>query len=135
MNIYIEETREFNSSEILEIYKLNKWSAFQKPELLIKGLKNSHCLIIASYDNKVVGLGNAISDGHLVVYFPHLLIHPDYQGKGIGTLIIDKLKEKYNGFHQQMLTADNDAIDFYTKKGFDKAGKTQSMWIYEGNDH
>ena len=135
MNIYIEETREFNSSEILEIYELNKWSAFQKPELLIKGLKNSHCLIIASCNNKVVGLGNAISDGHLVVYFPHLLIHPDYQGKGIGKLIIDKLKEKYNGFHQQMLTADNEAIDFYSKNGFKKAGKTQSMWIYEGNDH
>jgi len=135
MKIHIEETTEFNSAEILEIYKLNNWSSVQKPELLINGLKNSHCLIIASCENKIVGLGNAISDGHLVVYFPHLLVHPNYQGNGIGKLILNKLKEKYDSFHQQMLIADDKAIDFYTKNGFKKAGKTQSMWIYEGNDH
>ena len=135
MNIFLKETKEFNSLEVLEIYALNKWSSAQKPTLLIKALKNSHNLIIAYQNNKIVGLGNAISDGHLVVYFPHLLVHPAYQGKGIGKLILEKLKQKYDGFHQQMLTADSDAIAFYNKNGFKKAGATQSMWIYNGNDH
>jgi GNAT superfamily N-acetyltransferase len=31
-----------------------------------------------------VGLGNAISDGALVVYYPHMLVLPEYQGRGIG---------------------------------------------------
>ena len=38
-------------------------------------------------------------------------------------------------FHQQMLTADERAIDFYQKCGFKKAGSTQSMWIYQGDEH
>jgi ribosomal protein S18 acetylase RimI-like enzyme len=42
---------------------------------------------------------------------------------------------KYSGYHQQMLVADGEAIGFYEKLGFSRAGKTQSMWIYAGNDH
>ena len=85
--------------------------------------------------NKLVGLGNAISDGFLVVYYPHLLIHPHFQGKGIGSNIVKILQNKYKGFHQQMLTADGEAIKFYEKCGFERAGKTVPMWIYDGNEH
>jgi GNAT superfamily N-acetyltransferase len=58
---------------------------------LFNGLLNSDTLITAWENKKLVGLGNAISDGHLVVYYPHLLVHPDYQGKGIGKMIFDKI--------------------------------------------
>ena len=57
------------------------------------------------------------------------------QGKGIGRMIVDRFQKKYGNFHQQMLTADGRAIDFYRKCGFEKAGSTQSMWIYQGDDH
>ena len=91
--------------------------------------------IFFSKGNKLIGLGNAISDGYLVVYYPHLLVHPHYQGKGIGKMIIEKMQEKYGNFHMQMLTADGKVIDFYQKAGFVKAGKTQPMWIYKGDEH
>ena len=86
-------------------------------------------------NQKLVGIANAISDGHLVVYYPHFLIHPDYQGKGIGKKIMEAMQNIYGNFHQQMLMADEKAIGFYKKCGFEKAGKTESMWIYQGNDH
>ena len=38
--------------------------------------------------------------------------------KGIGKMIMDKLQEKYSSFHQQMLTADSKAFNFYKKCGF-----------------
>jgi predicted N-acetyltransferase YhbS len=62
-------------------------------------------------------------------------VHPDYQGKGIGTLILAKFQEKYSNFHQQILVADGKAVDFYMKCGFESAGETKSMWIYKGGDH
>lgn len=96
---------------------------------------NSHSLVTAWDDDCLVGLGNALSDGYLVVYYPHLIVHPDYQGKGVGKLILSKLQEKYHNFHQQILVADGKAVDFYTKNGFERAGQTQSMWIYTGKDH
>ena len=135
MDIEIKETKEVNKEKIIELYQANKWSSAEKPDLLYKALMNSDSLITAWDGNRLVGLGNAISDGYLVVYYPHLLVHPDYQGKGIGRMIVDRFQKKYGNFHQQMLTADGRAIDFYRKCSFEKAGSTQSMWIYQGDDH
>ncbi len=132
MEIIISETQITDINKIIELYKANAWSLAEKPNKLYKALTNSHSLITAWIDDKLVGLGNAISDGYLVVYYPHLLVHPDYQGKGIGHKIVEKMQEKYSGFHMQMLTADGKAIGFYEKVGFEKAGETQPMWIYGG---
>ena len=63
-----------------------------------------------------------------------MLIHPDYHGQGIGRLIMKTMFERYESFHQQMLTAVVDAVGFYEKVGFERAGQTVPMWIYEGND-
>ena len=135
MKITILETRDIEAEEIIELYKSNNWSSAEKPTELYNALINSHSLVTAWVDNKLIGLGNAISDGYLVVYYPHLLIHPKYQGKGIGKMIMDKMQEKYKNFHMQMLTADGEAVDFYKKVGFVRAGKTEPMWIYKGNEH
>lgn len=135
MDVEIKETKEINKEKIIKLYKANKWSSAEKPDLLYKALMNSDSLITAWDGNRLVGLGNAISDGHLVVYYSHLLVHPDYQGKGIGRMIVDRFQKKYGDFHQQTLTADGKAIDFYRKCGFEKAGSTQSMWIYQGDEH
>ena len=135
MNIQISETRAINLETILDLYQANKWSSANKPTQLHNGLLNSETLITAWDGTKLVGLGNAISDGHLTVYYPHLLVLPDYQGKGIGKMIMDKMQEKYNHFHMQMLTADGKSIDFYKKNGFERAGNTAPMWIYSGNEH
>ena len=135
MNITISETKDININDILILYKANNWSSADKPTQLYNGLLNSETLITAWEDKKLVGLGNAISDGHLTVYYPHLLVIPEYQGKGIGKMIFDKMQEKYSHFHMQMLTADGKAVDFYKKNGFKRAGNTEPMWIYQGNEH
>lgn len=133
--ITISINKNIPREKILRLYQANHWSAAEKPNELYQALLNSHALVTAWEDDKLVGLGNAISDGHLVVYYPHLLVHPDYQGQGIGQMIVEKLQEKYRHFHMQMLVADGRAIDFYKKMGFERAGETQSMWIYQGKEH
>ena len=135
MKITISETREIEAEKIIQLYKANNWSSAEKPTELYNALINSHFLITAWNKDELIGIGNAISDGYLVVYYPHLLVHPDYQGKGIGQMIMNKMQEKYKNFHMQMLTADGKAIDFYRKVGFDIAGNTKPMWIYKGNEH
>jgi len=102
---------------------------------LLAALLGSHSLVTARLNSKLVGVGNAISDGYLVVYYPHLLVHPDYQKRGIGRKMMELLISRYLGFHQQMLTADGDAIGFYERLGFSQAGKTKPMWIYSGTEH
>lgn len=135
MTITISEKRDISQSAIIELYDANKWSSAKKPNELYNGLINSHTLVSAWSGDHLIGIGNAISDGYLVVYYSHLLVHPSYHGKGVGQMIMKRIKEKYQGMHMQMLTADVEAIGFYKKMGFAQAGKTVPMWIYDGNEH
>ena len=135
MEVIISLTDKIESDEVIALYKANNWSAANKPQKLLNALRNSHSLVTARASGKLIGLGNAISDNYLVVYYPHMLVHPQYQRKGIGKKMMDVLKEEYTGFHQQMLTADSQAIKFYKSMGFEKAGNTEAMWVYEGSEH
>jgi GNAT superfamily N-acetyltransferase len=135
MEITYSESRDIPAKQIIDLYKAVGWSAADKPIELNQALQASHSLISAWNNRDVVGVGNAISDGFLVVYYPHLLVHPDFQRKGIGTEIARRLLERYTGFHQQVLIADGKAIDFYRKLGFEPAGETKALWIYRGNEH
>lgn len=135
MKIEINETKNISLEAIIELYRENEWSSADKPKLLHNALINSHSLVSAWDGEKLVGIANAISDGFLVVYFPHLLVLPNYQRKGIGKKIMDIMLLKYKNFHQQMLTADRNAIKFYSECGFERAGNTESMWIYSGSEH
>lgn len=135
MEIIISSNDSINEDEVITIYKANEWSSAEKPAELLAALNNSHSLVTARISGELVGIGNAISDGHLVVYYPHMLVHPDHQGKGVGRKMMEAMQSIYGGFHQQMLTADGEAIKFYEAIGFERAGKTEPMWIYAGSDH
>lgn len=135
MNVKIELNGKIDEGEVIALYRANEWSSADKPEQLMSALRNSHTLVTARVDGELVGLGNAISDGSLVVYYPHLLVHPEHQGKGIGRKIVETMQLVYGGFHQQMLTADGKAIEFYKTMGFQRAGKTEPMWVYAGSEH
>ena len=135
MNIEIEINGEIAEPETIELYRANNWSSADRPDRLMPALRNSHTLVTARSAGSLVGIGNAISDGYLVVYYPHMLVHPEYHGKGIGRKMMEAMQSVYGGFHMQMLTADGEAIEFYRALGFDRAGKTEPMWVYTGSEH
>jgi len=135
VNIRISLNDTIEEIEVIDLYRANGWSSAEKPKELMGALRNSHSLITARSSEKLIGLGNAISDGYLVVYFPHMLVHPTFQGQGVGKKMMAAMLERYAGFHQKMLTADGKAIEFYKSVGFVRAGKTEPMWIYTGNEH
>ncbi|USD66844.1 GNAT family N-acetyltransferase [Vibrio sp. SCSIO 43136] len=135
MEISIQISKEIEQSEVIGLYKANGWSSAEVPEKLLPALLNSDTLVTARKDGKLIGLGNAISDGYLVVYYPHMLVDPRFQGFGVGRKMMELMQSKYKNFHQQMLTADGEAVDFYRALGFERAGKTEPMWVYAGDDH
>lgn len=135
MDIVLSDNNMPDKAAVVALYKANNWSAANKPHELFNALINSHALITAYHENNLVGLGNALSDGFLFVYYPHLLVLPEYQGKGIGKMIMTKMLEKYRHLHMQMLTADDKSVSFYSKLGFRRAGRMEPMWVYDGDDH
>ena len=60
---------QITAGEVVDLYRANRWSSADKPDELLAALRNSHCLVTARRSEKLIGIGNAISDGHLVVYF------------------------------------------------------------------
>ena len=73
--IRYRETREIPPEQVLALYRANGWSAASQPDALCRALRGSEALVSAWAGDVLVGLGNAISDGALVVYYPHLLVH------------------------------------------------------------
>ena len=134
-NVTFSTHKDIEVDQLRQLYLANDWSSGRIPTALHRALQNSHSVVSAWDEGMLVGVGNAISDGFLVVYYPHLLVHPDYQKKGIGKQIMQKLQQTYEGLHMQMLVSEADAIAFYEKCGFTRAGDTQPMWIYKGDDH
>ena len=135
MGIKVSLEDAITTDEVIELYAANQWSSASKPVQLMSALRGSHSLATARADGKLVGLANAISDGSLVVYFPHLLVHPAWHRQGVGRQLMTAMLARYDGFHQLMLTADGDAVSFYEALGFSRAGRTVPMWIYGGGDH
>ena len=70
-----------------------------------------------------IAMGRIIGDG---LYFTivDVVVHPDYQGKGLGTLIIQKLMEYIGqgvpagGRVSIQLISEKGKEDFYVKQGF-----------------
>ncbi|HXM83078.1 MAG TPA: GNAT family N-acetyltransferase [Burkholderiales bacterium] len=135
MQVRYRSMKSLPKKDVLSLYRSVRWSSAKKPARLLQALKHSHSVVTAWVNGSLVGLGNAISDGSMVVYYPHLLVSPDFQGQGIGRQIVKQLMNQYRGFHQHVLIADAEAVSFYRKCGFRRAGKTTSMWVFRGKEH
>ncbi|MCP4756814.1 MAG: GNAT family N-acetyltransferase [Proteobacteria bacterium] len=133
-SIKFRHEKKLPEDQVIALYSALDWSSSSKPRELLNALANSHSVISAWDDDTLIGLGNSISDGYLVVYYPHLLVLPDYQGKGIGKEILSKLKNIYSEFHQQILVADGNAVGFFKSCGFVQAGSCEPLWIYNSGD-
>jgi len=133
MDIQICFETQFEKEEIVELYQAVGWASAKKPELLVCSLNNSDAVVTARVSGKLVGLCNALSDGYLVVYYSNFLVHPGYQRQGIGRALMGKMQEKFSTFHQQILVSYEEAVGFYRSMGFERAGRNEAMWIYDGD--
>ncbi len=135
VRVRYRSTKSLPRAEVLRLYRSVQWSAARKPDRLVRALRRSHSVVTAWVRGSLVGLGNALSDGSLVVYYPHMLVLPEFQGRGIGRELMKRLMKRYRGFHQHILIAEAKAVSFYRKCGFEGAGKTDPMWVFRGTEH
>lgn len=95
------------------------WTNDDRPlARLPAALAHSHSVLTAWDGDRLVGLASAISDGHLVVYYPYILVEPPYQRQGVGAKLLAMMHEKYVGMRQQILFSTKEALPFYERHGF-----------------
>ena len=62
-----------------------------KEEQAQMALDNSLKIITVFDDDKPIGMGRIVGDGAVICYVQDLIIIPEYQGKHIGGMLIDRL--------------------------------------------
>lgn len=135
MDMEIAPSAQIDEAEVIDLYRGDTWSAEAKPAQPLLALRNCHALSAARNAGRLAGMANAISDGYLVVYYSHMLVHPELQNRGVGRRMMEAIQSIYGSYHQQMITAEVEVVRFHESVGFKRAGKALAMWIYSGKDH
>ena len=89
-------------------------------DIVKKALEKSDFIISACINDITVGMGRLITDGTQVLIMD-VVVHPDYQGYGIGRGIMEQINHFIKSEYDQMLVnllTDETKIDFYKKFGY-----------------
>ncbi|MEM9686737.1 MAG: GNAT family N-acetyltransferase [Bacteroidota bacterium] len=91
-------------------------------DMVSKGLEHTLFGICVYVKDTVVGIGRVIGDGALYFYVQDVMVLPEFQGCGIGLLLMKEI-EKYLKVHAAKnaftgLMAADGVMDFYRKFGY-----------------
>ena len=111
----------YEEFEILPLYRAVGWSNyFHHPEMLQRAYENSLCVLGAYENDELIGIIRAVGDGYSIVFIQDIIIHPQYQRRGIGTKLVKALLKQYDNVYQiQLMTDDTEKNKaFYKSIGF-----------------
>ena len=77
----------------IDFIKLRESAGWGRPleNQIEAGLKNSLFTVSAIHNNQIIGMGRLVGDGFTICYIQDLIVLPEYQGKGVGKAIMEKL--------------------------------------------
>lgn len=111
-----------DDSSYFHLYETTGWNQHYKADQkeIEKSLSNTWYSVCAYHGLHLVGYGRVISDGVFYGIICDMIVAPEYQGKGIGSEIIDMLKDKCitSGLRTMWLFSAEGKRDFYMKHGF-----------------
>jgi len=120
--ILIEEST-INPKDFNMLRKAVGWEEHDEKDIVL-ALKNTLFTVIAkeTTNNQIIGMGRIIGDEGLFYYIQDIIIIPEYQNHGVGTLIMDKImgylnQHKKNGLFIGLMSAKGKER-FYQKYGF-----------------
>ena len=110
-------------ADFIELHKAAAWKVLSAKEIK-RSLKNSNFLVSSIEDGKAVGMARIVGDNATHGLLCDVIVHPDYQHKGIGTAMVKYLMDRVQEFankHDQYIvellpTPGN--REFYQKCGF-----------------
>jgi GNAT superfamily N-acetyltransferase len=109
--------------EYFTLFDTTGWNKVYQasPDELETTNKNSWLVISAYDENKLVGFGRVVTDFVLHAMIYDMIVLPDYQGMGIGTMIIEALvtRCKEQGIRDIQLFCAKGKRTFYERNGFE----------------
>lgn len=127
--IQYRTTRNFSEDELKDLFLSVNWSSGHYPEKLVIAMQNSSTVYTAWHEDRLIGLINVLDDNIMTAYIHYLLIHPEFQGKGIGKSLVNYVKNKYKDYLRIVLIAYEKETPFYKNLGFEIGDEKVSMFI------
>lgn len=87
---------------------------------LHQAVLQSHDVISAWDEERLVGLVRTVSDGLTIVYIQDILVLNSYQNNGIASTLMQKVLAEHTNVRQKVLLTEDapDVRHFYEKNGF-----------------
>lgn len=117
MNLKITYSTENINWELVSSILSKAGLSSSAPEICKKAFQGSQVTVFAFDDENMVGTARALSDGVKQAAIYDVAILPEYQGKGIGKIMMDGTVEKLPGCNF-ILYANVGKEGFYEKLGF-----------------
>lgn len=111
----------WDADEIVALYRAGGWWQEEwTPEGIAPLIAGSFCFIVATEDERAVGMGRAISDGCSDAYLQDIVVLPACRGRGIGAAILEALVAfcRERGLTWIGLIAQPGTAPFYEREGF-----------------
>ncbi len=130
--ITYKDTREFGG-QLAPLFLSVNWSSGNYPEKLEAAMRGFGSVFSAWDGETLVGLVAVMDDGVMTAYVHYMLVRPEYQGKGVGAALMEKVRAHYAGYLRVVLIAYDAEAGFYERCGFEPSpGKTvmqvTSLW-------
>jgi len=93
--------------------------AYDEPDVHRRAFEASHTTVFVYHAELLIGFGRAISDGVYQAAIYDCAVLPEYQGKGIGTIIMQNILPRISHCNV-ILYASPGKEGFYQKHGFRK---------------
>ena len=111
--ITYQTTHEFRPKDLQQLFLSVEWSSGHYPDKLTAAMKNFETVYSAWHNDRLVGLICAMDDGVMNAYVHYLLVDPEYQHRGIGRQLVERMKDRYRDYLRIVLVAYNREIKFY----------------------
>lgn len=91
MNYCVIKDQTPTLKEYRELCESVGWEEAINFEAVTISIEHSLFSVLIKNDEKLIGMGRIIGDGAVYFYIQDVVVHPDYQGQGIGKLIMNNL--------------------------------------------
>ncbi len=122
----LDSKNEIKLTDVNNLMKQVGWgdNYYQKESVWKRVLEASTHIAYIKENEKLISFGRILEDGVMCMFYD-ICVHPDYQNKNIGTLLMNHLLDKvkdgnYVSIGLFVWEGNKTASDFYGKLGFEK---------------
>ncbi len=112
------ELTENEFTDILNRSTLGERRPVDDKECLNGMLENADIIVIATENEKIIGVARSITDFNYCCYLSDLAVDEKYQKHGVGQRLIDMTQKQLNEKCKIILLSAPSATEYYSKVGF-----------------